>query len=200
MNHLERVKLLLSNPKKFFAGLKKEKGVGITAMKPLGDGFLYRSPENAIRWSLGSGSEVLVCGTNSPEHVRQVADAVCKGPADKLEREDILKNAIELGKYVCRQCGECSGELMELFRLEGYYDRQMVDFLEHNPADYALRLRLAKWFALEEQAKKRYREMKIDEGQLQKEALGVTCPYDIDVARKAKIVLAKLNDRSPSLL
>jgi hypothetical protein len=29
MNHLERVKLLLSNPKKFFAGLKKEKGVGM---------------------------------------------------------------------------------------------------------------------------------------------------------------------------
>ena len=29
--------------------LAKEKGVGITSMKPLADGFLYRSVEKAIR-------------------------------------------------------------------------------------------------------------------------------------------------------
>ena len=59
--------------------LAREYGVGITAMKPLADGFLYQSPENALRYALGSGSEVLICGMNSVQHVLQAAEALAQG-------------------------------------------------------------------------------------------------------------------------
>ena len=180
--------------------LAKEKGVGITSMKPLADGYLYRSVEKAIRWSLGSGGDVLICGTNSPDHVREVADAVCKGPLDTAEREETLKTAIELGEYVCHQCGKCSDEIENIFRLEGYFDRQMVDYLEHDPADYALRLRLSGWFALDGHAKKFFKEMDADESRLFAEASEVNCPYGIDIRRKLKISLAKLRNADPNLV
>jgi aryl-alcohol dehydrogenase-like predicted oxidoreductase len=172
--------------------LAREHGVGITAMKPLGDGFLYRSPEPAFRYALGSGSEVLICGMNTVDHVYQAAAAFAKGPADADERAIILRDAPELGAYVCRQCGVCSEALMTLFRLEGYVDRQMIDYLPHDPADYALRLRLAHWFDLTATAQQRYAESGWDDRALMSEASGVACPYGIDVARKARFALAKL--------
>ena len=180
--------------------LAREKGVGITAMKPLADGFLYRNVEDAIRYSLGSGAEVLVCGMNSVEHVRQVAAAVRRGAADEAERERILKDAPELGAYVCRQCGDCTARLMELFRLEGYCDRQMVDYLEHDPANYALRLRLSKWFALEGKAKEIYGKRGWKRGDLLADAGKVTCPYGIDVPRKTSLALAKLEGEDANRL
>lgn len=172
--------------------LARDRGVGITAMKPLGDGFLYRSPEPALRYALGSGSDVLICGMNAVEHVYEAAGAIAKGPADADERHAILRDAPELGTYVCRQCGGCSEALRTLFRLEGYVDRQMIDFLPHDPADYALRLRLAHWFDLTGVAQQRFAEAGWDEASLMAEARGVGCPYGIDVARKAKFALAKL--------
>jgi uncharacterized protein len=172
--------------------LAREKGVGITAMKPLADGFLYRSPEAALRYAYGSGSEVLVCGMNRVEHVYEAAAALAKDPADVEERQAILRDAPELGSYVCRQCGGCSPDLMALFRLEGFVDRQMIDYLPHDPADYALRLRLAHWFDLTETARRKYAEADWDDADLMGEAEGVKCPYGIDVARKATFTLAKL--------
>ncbi len=176
--------------------LAKEYGVGITAMKPLGDGFMYRSVENAIRYALGSGSEVLICGTNSPEHVYQVAEAICQGPANQAERQAILRDAVELGQYVCRQCGDCSADLMKLFRLEGYVDRQMIDYLAHDPADYALRLRLSGWFELAGVARQQFAEVNWDVDALFAEAEKVNCPYDIDVARKARLTVGKLREQN----
>ncbi|MFW5743424.1 MAG: aldo/keto reductase [Spirochaetota bacterium] len=178
--------------------LAKQKGVGITAMKPLADGFLYRSPRNALRYALGSGADVLVCGMNSVEHVDQAADALSSGPASDEEREDILRTAPELGRYVCRQCGACPESLMHLFRLEGYYDRQMIDYLEHDPADYALRLRLAKWFALAEHAEQEYASAAWKDDDLLAGAEEVDCPYDIDVPRKTRLAQAKLSGADPN--
>ncbi len=180
--------------------LAREKGVGITAMKPLADGFLYREPELALRYALGSGSEVLICGMNRVEHVQQAARALVKGPLDAEARQAALHRAPELGTYVCRQCGVCSKALMALFRLEGYVDRQMIDFLPHDPADYALRLRLANWFDLGEIARERFLEMDWDQGALQTEAATIACPYGIDVGRKAALALAKLRDDKPAYL
>ncbi len=174
--------------------LAREKGVGITAMKPLGDGFLYRSPEPALRYALGSGSEVLICGMNRVEHIYEAAAALAKGAADQAERAAILRDAPELGDYVCRQCGVCSPELMGLFRLEGHIDRQMIDYLPHDPADYALRRRLAHWFDFGETARRTFVESGWNQTALQNEAEGITCPYGIDVARKATFTLAKLHD------
>ena len=175
--------------------MARDKGIGITAMKPLADGFLYRNVNNSIRYSLGSGSDILVCGMNSPDHVRQVAEAVCQGPSDETGRDEILKTAPELGTYVCRQCGECNARLMELFRMEGYVDRQMIDYLEHDPADYALRLRLANWFSLDEIARQRFREKNWDAAEMESEAGEVVCPYGIDVRRKTKIATSKLEEK-----
>ena len=89
---------------------------------------------------------------------------------------------------------------MELFRLEGYVDRQMIDYLEHNPADYALRVRLAGWFSLEEKAREMFNSKHWDEGVLLDEATRVKCPYEIQVQRKARVALAKLKDKDPNLV
>ncbi len=176
----------------------KAKGVGVTAMKPLGDGFLYRSVEDAMRWALGSGPEVLVSGMNSPEHVRQAAAAICKGAADEAERKEILKRAPELGRYVCRQCGQCSEALMETFRLEGYVDRQMMDYLEHDPAHYALAKNLSGWFNLGDIGRERFAETGHDPESLIAEAGKVDCPYGINVERKARLATAKLTGTDPN--
>ena len=180
--------------------LARKNGVGITAMKPLADGFFYRSVEDALRYVLGSGPEVLVCGTNSADHVYQAAAAICKGPANSEDRQRILKEAPELGRYVCRQCGECSGELMALFRLEGYIDRQMIDYLPHDPADYALRLRLSGWYHLANTARRRFASERWELDRLVSESRNVTCPYDIDVSRKLNLTLAKLRGENLDFL
>jgi aryl-alcohol dehydrogenase-like predicted oxidoreductase len=180
--------------------LAREHGVGITAMKPLADGFFYRSVENALRYVLGSGSEILICGVNSPDHVYQAAEAIREGPATPEERQKILKDTPELGQYVCRQCGECSEKLMTLFKLEGYIDRQMIDYLPHDPADYALRLRLSGWYHLENTARRRFDSQTWEIDQLMAESQNVKCPYDIDIERKLKITLAKLRGENLDLL
>ena len=189
-NYLEDL-YLPEIPNEIFPFARKH-GVGITAMKPLADGFLYRSVDKALRYVLGTGGEVLVCGMNSPEHVYQAAAAVCRGPADEEERAEILRTAPELGRYVCRQCGECSEPLMELFRLEGYCDRQMIDFLPHDPADYAQRVRLSKWFGLDGVAMPIFKHRDWGTDKLIAEAEKVTCPYEINVLRKTRLVLSKL--------
>lgn len=172
----------------------RDHGIGITAMKPLADGYLYRSVESAVRYTLGSGADVAVCGTNRVEHVIQVAAAVRKGAADEALKERILREAVDLGQYVCRQCGECPAALMDVFRLEGVYDRQMMDYLPHDPADYALRVRLAHWFAGRERAAALYAAAGYGAEALTSQAKSVACPYGIDVVRKAKIATAKLTD------
>ncbi|NQU44438.1 aldo/keto reductase, partial [bacterium] len=177
--------------------LAKEKGVGVTAMKPLADGYLYRSASHAMRYALGGGAEVIVCGMNTVNHVYQAASAVCQGPADDEERAMILRDAPELGCYVCRQCGACSDDLMEIFRLEGYCDRQMIDFLEHDPADYALRVRLSGWFSLTDTAREHFAQKGWNEDAMLAEAARIQCPYYIDVQRKTRLALAKLKKESP---
>lgn len=180
--------------------LARKHGVGITAMKPLADGFFYRSVENALRYALGSGSEILVCGMNSPDHVYQAAQAVCKGPATPEERQQILRETPELGNYVCRQCGDCSEKMMTLFRLEGYIDRQMIDYLPHDPANYALRTKLAGWYYLFNTARRRFKAETWELDQLAEEAGNVQCPFGIDVPRKLKITLAKLRDENTDFI
>ncbi len=180
--------------------LAREHGVGITAMKPLADGFLYRSPISALRYALGSGAEVLICGMNRPEHVYKAAKALSLGAYDDEERAEVLRDAPELGDYVCRQCGVCSDDLMAMFRLEGYVDRQMIDYLPHDPADYALRRRLAHWFDLTDIARERFAASGWDVEALRQEATERTCPYGIDVERKFDLTLAKLRDEPTHVL
>jgi len=178
----------------------REHHIGITAMKPLADGFLYRSPRQAMRYAYSNQPDVLVCGMNTEKHVSDAVESICKGPMTDAEREQWLTDAPELGSYICRQCGECSGSLMELFRLEGYADRQMIDYLEHDPADYALRLRLSGWFAQKEYAAAVFREINWSAVKLLEDSEAVSCPYNIDVPRKVRLSLAKLSGENPDII
>jgi len=174
-----------------------QRGVGVTAMKPLADGLLYRSIRSAVAYCLGAGAEVMVCGTNSVQHVHELAEAVRNGPADADQRHRMLAEAPELGTYVCRRCGRCGPDLMEVFRLEGMYDRQMMDFVPRNPADHALRRLLSGWFHLEKAACQEYVGKGFDAGRLADQAKRATCPYGIDLPRKLRIAAAKLSGQSP---
>jgi aryl-alcohol dehydrogenase-like predicted oxidoreductase len=176
----------------------RQRGVLITAMKPLADGMLYRSAEDALRYCISCTVDLAVCGTNSVEQVRQAARAIREGPATDNEQERILRHAPELGQYVCRRCGRCPDELMDTFRLEGEFDRQMMDFLPHDPAEYALRSRLSGWFNHADLARKQFAETGRNVDGLLAQAGEVDCPYEIDVPRKTRLATAKLTGQSPS--
>jgi len=169
-------------------------------MKPLADGFLHRSVENAIRYVVGVGCDVAVCGTNTVEHVRELAAAVLNEPAGDHERLTIQAEAPELGRYVCRQCGRCPDALEETFRLEGVFDRQMIDFLPHDPAEAALRKVLSHWYQHEEEARAAFKALGAEPADLIAAAADVTCPSGIDTVRKARIATAKLTGLRPELL
>ncbi len=175
----------------------RARGVTITAMKPLADGFLHRSPGAAVRYCLGTGADVVVSGMNAPKQVEQLAAAVEEGAVGEVEVEGILKRARELGRYVCRGCGTCPPELMELFALEGRLDRQMLDYLPHGPAEYALRCRLADWFGLAEEARGAFAAAAWEREALLAAGEPVRCPYGIDVARKVRLAWAKLASERP---
>ena len=89
---------------------------------------------------------------------------------------------------------------MHLFRLEGYVDRQMIDYLPHDPANYALRLRLSRWFDLAGIARERFAAAGWDVDALLTEVKSVDCPYSIDVERKAHFALGKLREEKINLL
>jgi hypothetical protein len=81
---------------------------------------------------------------------------------------------------------------MQVFRLEGQFDRQMIDQMAHDPANYALRVRLAHWFAGRERAMETFAAAGLKPEALLAEAGDVECPYGIDVPRKVRIATAKL--------
>ncbi len=170
----------------------RRRGIGVTAMKPLADGLLHGSVDSAIPYVLSAGADVAVVGANSPRQVRQAASAVRAGPADDARREAILRDAAELGRYVCRRCGRCPPPLMETFRLEGVFDRQMIDLMPHGPAENALRKVLSRWFGKETEAREAFAGLGRSAEELLAAAEGVECPFGIDVVRKARIATTKL--------
>jgi hypothetical protein len=164
-------------------------------MKPLADGYLHNSVDSAFRHALRYNPTCLVSGFNSVEMLRADADAVCRGALDDAENAELMKNAPELGNYVCRQCEKCSvtddSLLKKLFELEGKFDRQMDDLHPVDAGTYALRQRLCKWFGNAERAREQFVQnpnfLNIDIKNLS------PCRYGIDIPRKIKIVNAKLN-------
>ena len=77
--------------------------------------------------------------------------------------EGLYTHAVELGKYVCRQCARCSCpygiDILEVFACEEYYDRQMACGEAENTPEYALMERLRFWFGNSALAKERYGRM-----------------------------------------
>jgi predicted aldo/keto reductase-like oxidoreductase len=142
--------------------LAVEEGTGIVGMKAVGDGFLWRSAEQAFRYAWTLPIHVMVAGMNTMDMLEQdLAHAEAFTPMPEEERERLFLEAPELGTYVCRQCDECLPcpegiNIPRIFELEGWYDRQMWDRVVRDPADYALRIRLRSWFENEERAQAAY--------------------------------------------
>jgi len=178
----------------------RARGLGIIGMKPVGDGYLYRSPEMAFTYALAQEVDVLACGFNTPEMLRADIEIVSSWqPPSEDQLDAILRDAPELGDYVCRQCGQCrmpDADLPKVFELEGKYDRQMFDGRPHDVADYALRERLRFWFHNQERAVELYKPYadKIQAVLDSKRALP-DCPYGIDLAYKLKLAHLKLTSK-----
>lgn len=184
--------------------LAQEKKAGVLAMKPFADGFLWRSFEQALRYTLSLPVSCVVLGANTEEYLRKdLAIAESFVPMSEEEKERWFSEAPELGNYVCRQCGKCLPcpqgiDIPRIFLLEGQYDRQMQDGVVRDPAEYALRDRLRFWFGNQDYAQEAY-------SKLSKNALSCNrcgecekrCPYGIAIIRKLNIAHAKLTDRRP---
>lgn len=175
-----------------------EKGVGVIAMKSLADGYLYRSPEPALRYTLSLPVTTVVAGINS----RRMFDTDMKivssfTPMTEAEKEALYRSAPELGDYVCRLCGKCrvnGFDPQSVFLLEGLFDRQMDDQRVTDAARYALRERLRGWFQQQDAARQEYEALaqKVDPSRSYSD-LTPLCPYGIDIDRKLKIAHGKLS-------
>jgi predicted aldo/keto reductase-like oxidoreductase len=183
----------------------RELGLGIIGMKPLGDGYLHRSVGPAFTYALAQEVDVLACGFNSPEMLAADIDAVCAWqPPEASQLEAILRDAPELGDYICRQCGRCrleDADVMRVFELEGKFDQQMFDGRPTSAPDYALRQRLCYWFNNQERAMALYQPLApAVEALLASDCALPTCPYGINVRRKLRLAHTKLtgNPEFPS--
>jgi uncharacterized protein len=175
-----------------------ERGVGVIAMKAMGDGYLYRSPAVALRYTLGLPVATVVAGINSAEMLATDLDIVSRfTPMSAAEKEELYRSAPELGDYVCRLCDRCRTadfDPQKVFLLEGLFDRQMDDMRVTDAARYALRERLRHWFQQAELARAEYQALpsKVDPAK-DYSALSALCPHGIDIDRKLKIAHGKLS-------
>lgn len=179
--------------------LAKEKGIAIILMKPLADGFLYKSAKQAFDYAFNQEVSVVVTGMNTMQMLEtdfELAENYKPITDDRLEA--ILKNAVELGNYVCRQCGKCMPcpegvDITGIFALEGIFDRQMTRGEVDNAAEYALSERLKHWFGTQERAIKTYASKEDSVSKCSEcGKCSEKCPYGIDVIKKLKWVDYKL--------
>jgi predicted aldo/keto reductase-like oxidoreductase len=177
---------------------RREQGVGVIAMKSLADGYLYRSAEPALRYTLSLPVATVAAGINSAAMLETDLDIVSRfTPMSEAEKEELYRTAPELGSYICRLCGKCRTadfDPQKVFLLEGVFDRQMDDMRVTDTALYALRERLKHWFAQTELAKTEYEALagKVEPSK-DYSALSALCPYGIDIDRKLKIAHGKLS-------
>jgi predicted aldo/keto reductase-like oxidoreductase len=178
--------------------LARERGTALLAMKALADGYLYRSPEPALRYALALPVACVVVGANSLAMLRRdIAIARSWTAMNGAEREELFLSAPELGDYVCRLCGRCREDgfdPQQVFLLEGLYDRQMDDGRVDDAARYALRERLKGWFGQTEAAREEYAALaaRVDPDRDYRH-LNERCPYGIDIDRKLKLAHGKLS-------
>ena len=167
-------------------------------MKSFADGYLYKSPEEALRYTLSLPVSTVVLGMNRPEHLELNLKILNEeAPMTDKEKEELYKNSPYLDNYVCRLCGKCDTDAFnpaDIFLLEGLFDRQMDRKRVGDTADYALQERLKHWFGQSEKARKEYSNLpkKVNPDKDYSE-LNDLCPYNIDIDAKLKICHEKLS-------
>ena len=182
--------------------LANEKGVGVILMKPLADGFLYKSAPQAFHYAFSRPVSVVVSGINNEQMLRDdLSYAESFIQMTQEEEQELYQKAPELGNYVCRQCGKCSCikgiDIPEVFACEGYFDRQMARGIVHNTAEYALMECLRFWYGNRELGRQRYAKLKLqaDDCNGCGDCLS-HCPYNIDIPYKLHLADYKLANRS----
>jgi uncharacterized protein len=182
--------------------LALKNNTAIILMKPVGDGLLWRSAREAFCYAFSQRVSIVVAGINNREMLEtDLRFAEEFTPMTEEEMELLYKNASELGNYVCRQCKECLPcpegiPINDIFKFEGYYDRQMADGIVTNASDYALKDRLRFWFGNKGMAMERYAAMNIKADSCTKCGICMTkCPYSIDIIRKLSIADYKLANK-----
>lgn len=176
-----------------------EHGVGVVGMKAVGDGFLYRSPGPALRYTFGLPIATMAAGMNTLEYLEgDMAVAKSYTPMTAAEQEQLFKDAPELGSYVCRQCGKClpnerNVPIPAIFQLEGMLDRQMMDNNSHDDEERKLRSSLAFWFGLQKVAKERYAALQVNKDDFAScAAVEPNCPYGLPIVKKLEFVHTKM--------
>ncbi|SHI68975.1 aldo/keto reductase [Lutispora thermophila] len=105
-----------------------EKNIGIIVMKPFAGGAITNA-NGALKFILEK--EYITCaipGMCSMEQLEQNVKAADNPVLDESEREELLKEARELGNTFCRRCGYCQPcpvgiNIPMMFMFEGYYTR-----------------------------------------------------------------------------
>lgn len=181
--------------------LALDKETAIILMKPIADGLLWRSAADAFRYAFSQPVSVVVAGINTGEMLEMDLKFANEfKPLTVEEKTDIYDNAIELGSYVCRQCNQCLPcpeqiDIPGIFKLEGYYDRQMADGRVIDPAEYVLRERLKFWFGNKPLAVRKYGETGVKADKCTKCGQCMPkCPYGIDIVSKLEMADYKLAD------
>jgi predicted aldo/keto reductase-like oxidoreductase len=179
--------------------LAVERGVGIVGMKAVGDGFLWRSAEQAFRYAWTLPIHVMAAGANTlPLLEQDLAYAASFAPMSAAEMEQWFFEAPELGRYVCRLCGKCLPcaeglDIPRIFELEGWYDRQMWDGVVRDPADYLMRTTLRFWFENEDRARAAYAVLPIQADSCTRcGECEPRCPYGLPIADKLRHAHYKL--------
>jgi predicted aldo/keto reductase-like oxidoreductase len=186
--------------------LAQEREVGIVGMKAVADGFLWRSAEIAFRYAWSLPIHVMAAGMNTIDLLeKDFALAETFTPLSTAERDQLFTEAQELGNYICRQCDQCLPcpegiDIPGIFKVEGWYDRQMWDGIVRDPGDYLMRQILRHWFQNQERAKKAYAAFATSGdactacGQCEPR-----CPYDLKIIEKLHNVHYKLT-AAPQIL
>jgi predicted aldo/keto reductase-like oxidoreductase len=177
----------------------REHGVGVIAMKPVADGLLWRSAEQAFRWTWSVPVDSISAGNNTIDMLKKnISLAKSFQPMDQDEKNELYRTAPEYANYVCRQCGKCLDNTLGLdikavFAAEGYFDRQMHTGNVPDASEYALRERLRFWFNNQELAREKYAglETRVPKD-FDSNAIHGKCPFGIDVPRKLRIAAWKL--------
>jgi predicted aldo/keto reductase-like oxidoreductase len=181
-----------------------EQGTGVICMKPVADGLLWRSAEDAFRW-VWSWPTVTSAATGNNTMYQLASNlALAKNhePMSGRERGRIRREAPELANYVCRQCGHCMPnaaglDIPAIHLLEGYYDRQMMPGPVMDLPDQDIRNVLNNWFGNREWAKARYGEMDQQvPGDVDCSDVEPRCPFGLPITAKLKWIHQKLTGQA----